>query len=395
MEKKAKSMRGCPVCRGTKSSFLHTMKFALPAGHPLTSGYDVLACTDCGFVFADTQVTQDDYDIFYSKMSKYEDRKTSTGGGDTPEDATRLRRTADTVAKHVADRDARIIDIGCANGGLLKELKKLGYKNLYGVDPSIECVKNTRKIPGVKAYAGTLSNLPKNTGSFDAVILSHVLEHIQDIRKSINAAKTLIKSGGILYAEIPDANRYNLFYAPLPYYFNAEHINHFSTTSLKNLLTSSGFTQISDGTADTPVTPHVRYPIAWVAYRKGGIKEKIAYDAKLVSNIRKYISSALRHQDMKRLSKLNLPRQEIIIWGVGAYASWLLANTPLGEASVSAFTDNNPKYWGMKLKDKPIIPPNTLACRKEPIAVATWLHHPEIVRQIKNNLKLKNKIIIL
>ena len=60
---------------------LHEQSFIVPENHPLTDGYVVVSCNSCGFVFADTIVTQKDYDKFYASYSKYSDAKTSTGGG--------------------------------------------------------------------------------------------------------------------------------------------------------------------------------------------------------------------------------------------------------------------------------------------------------------------------
>lgn len=77
----------------------------------------------CGFTYADTPATQEDYDRYYAAFSKYEDSATSTGGGGPEWDARRLRDTAAALAAVVRDRSARIVDIGYANGGLLAALK--------------------------------------------------------------------------------------------------------------------------------------------------------------------------------------------------------------------------------------------------------------------------------
>lgn len=134
------STRGCPVCSAAACEVLHYQRFILPEGHPLAAGYDVVCCEQCGFVYADTTASQQDYDAFYARLSKYEDSKTSTGGGSSPEDAQRLQETAACLAEALPDRNARLLDIGCANGGLLGALRKLGYTNLVGMDP-LTCVR--------------------------------------------------------------------------------------------------------------------------------------------------------------------------------------------------------------------------------------------------------------
>ena len=102
---------------------MHTQRFELPEGHPLSSGYDVVACSTCGFVYADTSVTQVDYDRFYTEHSKYEDAKTGTGGVENPFDWKRQQETALQIADVLQDTSASILDVGCANGGMLLALK--------------------------------------------------------------------------------------------------------------------------------------------------------------------------------------------------------------------------------------------------------------------------------
>ena len=75
------SVRHCPVCDCRRVSRLHFQRFVLVEGHPLSDGYWVASCSECGFVFADIATGQMDFDTFYARQSKYADQNTSTGGG--------------------------------------------------------------------------------------------------------------------------------------------------------------------------------------------------------------------------------------------------------------------------------------------------------------------------
>ena len=189
------ALRNCPICEEIYCKVLHTQKFVLPEGHPLAGGYDVVCCEHCGFVYADTVATQKDYECFYAKFSKYEDNKTSSGGGDTPWDAKRFEDTALHIGRFLPDTKSRILDIGCANGGLLKTLRKSGFENLCGIDPSPVCVANTQSS-GIEAHTGSLFQIPDGLGRFDFIILSHVLEHIRDLKAAIQAIGGLTRAGG-------------------------------------------------------------------------------------------------------------------------------------------------------------------------------------------------------
>ena len=47
-------MRACPVCKGTKQTVIQNIKMNVPEDYHLPAQYDVVACADCGMVYADT-----------------------------------------------------------------------------------------------------------------------------------------------------------------------------------------------------------------------------------------------------------------------------------------------------------------------------------------------------
>ena len=154
------AQRPCPVTGDREVMVLHHQRFLLAEGNPLPSGYDVVWSKRAGFAYADTSVDQAVYDRYYAQFSKYEDSTVSTGGGETPSDAGRLAQTAADIARVVGDRNASVLDIGCANGGLLVALRKLGFSSVAGIDPSPACVRTVRTRHGIPAEAGGLFELP-------------------------------------------------------------------------------------------------------------------------------------------------------------------------------------------------------------------------------------------
>lgn len=98
--------------------------------------------------------------------------------------------------------DARILDIGCGAGALLKSLHRLGFRNLMGVDPHLEretCVPglSIRKLP---------VDSPRIAGQFDLVMCHHSLEHMPDHSAVLRAIAGLLKPEGDCLIRMPVAS---------------------------------------------------------------------------------------------------------------------------------------------------------------------------------------------
>jgi SAM-dependent methyltransferase len=385
------------VCAADGATLLRHQRFELPEGHPLSNGYDVVECGRCDFVFADTTVSQADYDRFYALFSKYEDNKTSTGGTENPFDRARLEITARQLTEELRDPAARILDVGCANGGLLLALKNLGVASLVGIDPSSACVANTRSL-GLEAHQGSLFQ-PFPHGSFDCVVLSHTLEHIQDVRGALDWIGERLDPAGrrLVYIETPDATRYvDFLYAPFQE-FNTEHINHFSETSLVNALELAGFETLHTGQKVLAATAEMGYPAVYGFWRKAATRATAPRrDPLMVERMAAYVARSkadLEAMDA-RLRAVIEKHPRVVVWGTGQLANKLLIETCLGQADIAAFVDSNPINQGKVLRGVEIIAPGALRDRPEPIVITTTLHNRAIADQIRG-MGLGNEVVCL
>ena len=366
--------------------------------HPLSTGYDIVCCLSCGFVYADTNVSQGQLDRFYAILSKYQDAATGTGSGESPEDASRLLETARRIAGSLPSPDARILDIGCANGGLLEALRRLEYRDLHGLDPAPGCV-GIAQSRGLQATEGSILRLPAMDPPYDCVILCHVLEHIQDINTALVNIRGLLSRDSLLYVEVPDATRYSEFLQAPFQDFNTEHINHFSRTSLDNLFHRSGLSLISGDRVLLPLPGARFYPAIYGFYalqERAEPADGLARDDGLAIAIRSYIdaSARLMAEVDKHLRCRLRPLEPFILWGTGQLASKLLCDTVLARLRLLACVDSNPVYHGHTLAGAPVLSPAQLESSSVPIVVASLLHEQSIARRIQE-LGLGNPLIFL
>lgn len=392
------ALRSCPICREHNGEILHGMEFVLAAGSPLPHRYDVVACSRCAFVYADTPGKQADYDRYYAQFAKYDDPGIATGGGDSPPDRQRIDDTADILVSEFGElgRNARILDAGCARGGLLRALASRGYRHLHGLDPSPACVDYLRQS-GFGCTLGTLSTAVALAGAhhpFDAVILSHVLEHVVDLESTMHTLRGLLSPQGLLYIEVPDAGRY-VEHPMVPfYYFDCEHINHFDTDSLRNLASRCGFIVGSHGSKDIVLENGRRYPATWVCL-KPGEGPRLAPAARLRASVGAYIALCRDSEDDPALLALSRGRQPVVLWGAGSYAQRLLAGSRLADCRIVAVVDRDNNKQGGQFAGHTVIAPEYLPTRlkgDEVIVIAAAIASDTIVCQIAA-LGLSNPVV--
>jgi SAM-dependent methyltransferase len=143
------------------------------------------------------------------------------------------------------DRAAKIVDLGCGYGQNLSAIKRLGYTNCLGVEPSLGAVTEA-SAAGLKTYRGTIPEyaaLCPRDASF--VLMTHVLEHIQrdEIIGTLKSIKeSILAPGGSLLIAVPNAS------SPTHCYWRYEDWTHtclFTSGSLLYVLRAAGFSQIT------------------------------------------------------------------------------------------------------------------------------------------------------
>lgn len=394
-----RTVRACPICGGHDALALHEQRFVLPEGSPLPLAYTVACCESCGAGFADTPATQDVYDQHYEQFSKYDDPAHGTGGGASPLDRERLEETASLLATQPLPRgvSSRVLDIGCAGGGLLVALADRGFREVEGMDPSAACVQRVRKH-GFACHQGNLSDLQRAppTEAYDVVILSHVLEHVVNVSDALRAVHGLLADGGVCYIEVPDASRYSAeTFVPF-YFFDAEHINHFCRVTLKNLAWANAFDALFDGERSLRVDGGKTYPAAWSLFQKRDGARKLAPVTTLRGALAAYIESSERGSDQRLLEDLASSRCPVLLWGAGSHAQRMLRNSPLARCNLVGIVDRDPGKQGRSLLGYRIGAPEAVLGDLPPevaIVIASVLHGDQIAASIEE-AGLHNRVVV-
>jgi SAM-dependent methyltransferase len=388
--------RACPVCGGMKSRPLHTQTFEQLSGVQLLDGYDVVVCHECGAGFADHIPPQSTFDAYYRDLSKYEYEY--RGGHGTPHEDLRFREAARTMIPHIPRPDSCILEIGCATGHLLSLLKEEGYPNVYGADPSPGCAKAARELYGVPVHTCTIFNIPRQENLFDLVALLGVMEHIRDLDPAIEAIRALLAPAGRVYIAVPDAAHFDQNKDAPFQEFSLEHLNFFSQASLTNLMQTRGFKFLSAGSMLLEHSPGTWCASIYCVFENTDTRTRPwVREEETEKGLVKYIRRSKQAEDRVRetIEKLAASGQSILVWGTGAHTQRLLAMSALSKVNIAAFVDSNPKYQGRQLHGKPVLSPEKLASRNEPILISSYAAQEEIAWQIRDKLQLDNELITL
>ncbi len=97
--------------------------------------------------------------------------------------------------------DPRLLDEGCGAGALLAELTTRG--RAAGVDVSASAIALTGERGLRQLAQADLGALPFLSGTFDAVTLLDVLEHVPDDQKALNEAARVLRPGGLAIITLP------------------------------------------------------------------------------------------------------------------------------------------------------------------------------------------------
>lgn len=95
-------------------------------------------------------------------------------------------------------RDTRILDACCGRGEALAALQRLGFRNLEGVDASLNGSCNSN---GFQLHAGDVRQMPFQDNTFDVVMNLHALHHLsndEDVDRFLRECHRILKPGGIL-----------------------------------------------------------------------------------------------------------------------------------------------------------------------------------------------------
>jgi SAM-dependent methyltransferase len=238
--------RACPLCGGEGSKDRMASRYL----HLPFDSFQILRCRSCQIRWLDPVPLPDYLSRLYDRNYFEPELEAFSYERQVRETSVCFQETAAAFKQRLTG-DATVLDVGCATGDFLLALRQAGVDGLglelssYGIEKTVD--------KGLKVVQGDLFASQLDGLSFGGAHLSHVLEHLPDIRGAMARLRSLLKPDGLVYIEVPYqfdgfTDRFDRWLNRGPRQFGSFSIHHctfFTPASLSTLLMIHGFEMLS------------------------------------------------------------------------------------------------------------------------------------------------------
>jgi 2-polyprenyl-3-methyl-5-hydroxy-6-metoxy-1,4-benzoquinol methylase len=208
--------------------------------------FRVVECGRCGLVYVNPRLPAERIEEMYQEDYWSSDRAREFGYAEYLDDAPlylRTYRLRSRVISRYKPRPGRLLDIGCAAGYFAAVMQEDGW-DTTGIEisaPMVHYATETLRLPDIRR--GDMLSVDTDRGSYDVVTLWDVIEHLEDPRAHLEAAREAAADDGILVLETQNvASRFaRLLGRRWQHYKHEEHLYHFDPDSLTRLLKDAGW----------------------------------------------------------------------------------------------------------------------------------------------------------
>jgi len=205
------------------------------------NGARFVRCGNCGLVYLKFRPAETELRRLYAG---YHQREGKTGDTWSAFMRDVFRETAGLLGPPGRGAGTgRLLDVGCAFGDFVALMREGGWR-AEGVDPSpvVTAAADRRGIP---VRTGTLEDFDAPPGSFEAVTMFYVLEHLADPMGALRKVFRLLSPAGTLLVRVPHTTPIVRLLRPVgagaSLYDPPFHLYDFSPAVLRRMLGEAGF----------------------------------------------------------------------------------------------------------------------------------------------------------
>ena len=175
------------------------------------AGYRTLICTDTFIHHEGSLSFQRDPESYHSLLQRNEMKFTEKWGF-SPVYSLGIRLDIlQLIARHDRLQPVKVLEIGCACGGTLLELRNwYPHAELYGLELNDKAAAVAATIARVRTGNIETMSLELPLDSFDYIIFADVLEHLHEPWDVLRRMLPYLKDSGKVIASIPNISHYSI-----------------------------------------------------------------------------------------------------------------------------------------------------------------------------------------
>ena len=172
-------------------------------------------------------------------------------------------------------KSARIFDMGCGSGSLLKGLKDAGYTNVIGMDLSEEQVNMAHEFGVSEVVLGDAMQFFRSSEEqFDVITGMDIIEHFtkDELVELLLLIQSKLKKGGMAIFRTPNMD------APIATAFaigDFTHENYLNASSAEQVMLSCGFSNVSVVPSFMRVNGFLKEGLRGILYRLLNLRLKL------------------------------------------------------------------------------------------------------------------------
>src|SRR5262245_40893690 len=232
----------CPACEGAEFQPLFTASDRLY--QTTREKFQIVECKRCRLMRLAPQPAPSELNKFYPRNYWFAPDSSAAGRLEEMYRRLVLRDHVRFVERAVREsgENGPVLEVGCGGGLFLRMLQIRGLSGI-GLDYSAEAARVAWTANYTPAICATLENAPFAPQSFAAITMFHVLEHLYTPRSYLQVAYALLRPGGRLDVQVPNAACWQfLLLGPAWNGVDApRHLYDFRPADLDRLLDSCGF----------------------------------------------------------------------------------------------------------------------------------------------------------
>jgi 2-polyprenyl-3-methyl-5-hydroxy-6-metoxy-1,4-benzoquinol methylase len=199
---------------------------------------EIVECLQCGLLYTKSIPKAEELENLYAGVVDFVYLREEAGRRQT------FEQCLDQIER-VCPR-GRLLDVGCYTGAFLDVAAARGW-DACGVEPSRWAFENATKVKGLTVFNGSLLSVAPRfePGSFDAVTMWDVIEHLADPLGDVTATRDLLKPKGWLFLTTFDIRSLagRLLGGRYPFLMHM-HLHYFSAQTIRTLLETAGFASV-------------------------------------------------------------------------------------------------------------------------------------------------------